>query len=97
MTKYKQCYQDMISSNKELFARFKQIHDQYATDQEKWQKEFNEVGEEVQEVIRKYDRILCGHSEAGKYGKFSSNLSEKFKDEIRKEFPHIDFIGTIYT
>lgn len=87
----------MMTSHKELFTRFKIVHDQYALDPEKWQKEFNEIGEEVSDVIRKYERILCGHTEAGKYGKYSTNLSEKFKDEIRKEFPQIDFIGTIYS
>jgi hypothetical protein len=97
MTKYKQCYQDMIDANKKLFADFQDIHDSYVANPEKWQNEFNEIGERVQEVIRKYERILCSHSEAGKYGKYSANLADKFKEEIRKDFPRIDFIGTIYS
>ncbi len=97
MTKTKQVLQEMMEAHKDLFNRFRIVHDKYAVDPEKWQKEFNEIGEEVQDIMRKYERILCGHTEAGKYSKFSTNLSEKFKDEIRKEFPRIDFIGTEYT
>lgn len=97
MTKYKQCYQDMVDANKPLFAKFQDIHDLYVQNPEKHQKLYNEIGEEVQDVIRKYERILCSHSEAGKYGKFSANLADKFKEEIRKDFSHIDFIGTIYS
>lgn len=97
MSKYKQCYQEMIDANKKLFADFQDIHDKYMENPERWQHEFNEIGFEVQEVIRKYERILCSHSEGGKYGKYSANLADKFRDEIRKDFPRIDFIGTIYS
>lgn len=95
MRKYKQCYQEMIDANKKLFTEFAKIHDEYITDSKKWQQEFNETGGKVQEVMRKYERILCSHSEAGKYGRYSATLAEKFKDEIRKDFPRIDFIGVI--
>ncbi len=86
---------DMIDSNKELFAKFQDVHDAYEKEPAIYQHEFNQIGEEVQDVMRKYERILCSHSEAGKYGKYSANLAEKFKDEVRKDFPKIDFIGML--
>jgi len=94
MTKYKQTVSDMLEYNHELFSSFKVIHDQYMEDPESNKEEFNQEGEKVMRIIRKYENILCGKSESGKYGKFSSNLSDKFWDEIRIHFPKIDFVGT---
>jgi hypothetical protein len=93
MVKYKQCIADMLEYNKELFDTFKKVHDNFAIDPKKWQQEFNETGEEALAVIRKYERILCGHSESGKYAKFSGNLADKYWEELRKMFPKIDFVG----
>jgi len=97
MTKTKQVVSEMMDANKDLFTKFRTVHDAYEKNPEKWQNEFNEVGMKISDVMRKYERILCAHSEAGKYGKFSANLSDKFKDEVRKTFSRIDFIGTLYS
>lgn len=83
----------MLEHNEDLFADFQNIHDQYALDPKKYQTAFNDKGEEILGVIRKYENLLCGYSESGKYGKFSSNLSDKFWQAIRGKFPKIDFIG----
>ena len=83
----------MVDQNKELFARFQQIHDEYALNPQVNKAKFNEIGSEMQDIIRHYEHILCGKSESGGYGKFSSNLSQKFWDEVRKDFPKIDFVG----
>lgn len=93
MTKSQQYFQDMIEYHKDLFDNFSKIHNEYVQDAKKFQKEFNEKGEEVLGIIRKYENMLCGQSEGGKYGKFSSNLSETFWKIIRGKFPKIDFIG----
>lgn len=93
MTKHQQYFQDMMESYEEDFATFKMIHDQYTLDPEKMQDEFNETGEKILNIIRRYEKLLCSHSEGGKYGKFSSNLSDKFWIQIRTLFPKIDFIG----
>lgn len=92
-TKHQQYFQDMLENNEELFAAFKKIHDEYDQDTKQLQKEFNETGEDVLTVIRKYENMLCSQSESGKYGKFSSKLSDKFWEAIRGKFPKIDFIG----
>jgi len=93
MSKYQKYFQDMLDQHKELFDGFKKLHDAYVEDEKKWQKEFNEKGMDVLDVIRRYENMLCNQSEGGKYGKFSAKLSEKFWEPIRAHFPKIDFIG----
>lgn len=83
----------MLIQHQELFDSFKQIHDSYLLDPDTWRSEFNIKGEEILEVIRKYEGILTSRSDNSSYGKFSTNLSEKFWAEIKKTFPKIDFIG----
>jgi hypothetical protein len=94
-TKHQQYLQDMIESNQELFDNFQKIHTLYKEDPEKYQKQFNAEGEDVLNMIRKYENMLCSHSESGKYGKFSSKLSDKFWEAIRGKFPKIDFVGVV--
>lgn len=83
----------MIGENKELFDNFTNIHEAYVLNPQMNQAKFNQIGSEVLDVIREYERKLCGNMNAGKYGAFSSNLSQKFWDEMRKVFRKIDFIG----
>ena len=86
----------MIEAHKDIFDSFKEIHDKYAQDPKKWQEEFNEEGQKVQIIIKRWENNLCSKSEGSKYGKFSQNLSEKFWNEIRIIYPKIDFVGMIY-
>lgn len=83
----------MTEQNKELFANFRMVHDSYIINPEANKARFNEVGSEILDVIRHYESVLCGKSENGGFGKFSSNLSQKFWNEVRKDFPKIDFVG----
>ncbi len=93
MTRYKQTFDEMIKKNRELFIKFKITHDMYVTDKKTWEKQFNEEGSKVLAIIHEYENILCGHSEQGQFGKFSSNLADKFWAEVRKNYPRIDFVG----
>jgi len=95
MIKYKQVFSEMLEYNRDLFESFRSIHSRYELDPESLQLVFNEEGEKVLRVIRRYENTLCGKSESGKYGKFSSSLSEKFWGEIRFHFPKIDSIGKL--
>lgn len=95
MSKHKQYFEDMLNYNKEIFNEFKIIHDKYLLNPDKFKQEFNEKGEEILNIIRKYENMLCGKSESGKYGKFSSGLSDKFWQLIRFRFPKIDFVGVL--
>jgi hypothetical protein len=93
MTKFKQCFDEMLLQNSELFTRFQQIHDLYLQDPKIYQNEFNEIGREIQDVMRRYENLLCGHSEGSGFSKYSANLAEKFHQEVKKHFAKIDFIG----
>ncbi|OGY28736.1 MAG: hypothetical protein A3J50_01325 [Candidatus Woykebacteria bacterium RIFCSPHIGHO2_02_FULL_43_16b] len=93
MTKYHKCFQEMLKENKDLFEKFKVVHDNFAQDRKKYKDEFNRVGAEVVTIIKRYENILCGHSENTGYAKFSSTLADKFWVEIRALYPRIDFVG----
>jgi len=95
VTKYKEVVQDMFEFNKDLFNEFKKLHKLYEVDPKKYQSEFNNEGEKNLRIIRRYENILCGKSESGKFGKFSTTLSEKFWNEIRIHFPKIDSVGSL--
>ncbi len=91
--KFKEYYDLMISQNQVEFDEFQIIHDKYAIDPTKYQKEFNDKGRDIQDIIRNYENRLCGKSEGSGYSKYSTNLSEKFHEEVKKHFPKIDYIG----
>ena len=93
MTKYKQTIEDMLKHNRELFDKFIEVHNRYLTDPKATQAEFNEIGSEVQDIVRHYENRLCGKSMNTGYGKFSTSLADKFQAEIKKYFPKYDFIG----
>jgi len=87
----------MLEANKELFDRFKEVHDRYFLNQEIHQTEFNKEGEKVLVAIREWEDKLCRQSEAAGYGTYTGGLAEKFQAEIKKLFPLIDHIGLIST
>jgi len=93
MQKYQTVFQRMLDENKELFDNFTQVHEAYILNPDANRARFNTLGREVMDVIRNYERILCGKTESGQYGKFSGNLSQKFWDEVRKVYRKIDFVG----
>jgi hypothetical protein len=93
MRQYQKFFQQMIDENKELFNTFKSIHDAYILNPQMNQERFNAVGQEIVDIVRDYERKLCGNMNAGVYGAFSQNLSQKFWEEIRKVYPKIDFVG----
>lgn len=95
MAKYQEIYIDMLEHNKDLFGEFKLIHDNFAADPDTYRKEFNEKGQDMLRVVQRYENILCGKSEGGKYSKYSANLSEKFRSQLRGHFPLIDQVGML--
>lgn len=93
MTKYKQYFLQMVEENKDAFSAFKELHNQYVMDPQIWQFMFNIEGKKIVEIVRVWERKLCAYSERGQYGIYSSNLAEKFWNEVRLCFPKIDFVG----
>jgi hypothetical protein len=94
-TKYTEYYQLMLKQNAELFDQFRAIHAKYEKDPNKYQNEFNQVGYDVQDVVGRFENMLCSQTEGSGKGKFSSALAEKFQAEIKKEFPKYNQIGMI--
>lgn len=92
MTKYQQYFRQMIVENPELFSEFGRIHDAYKKDSS-LQGKYNEVGAKVSEVIRDWEKRLCLYSEKGTNAKYSANLAEKFWQEVRNKYSHIDLVG----
>lgn len=93
MRQYQVVYETMIDENKALFDKFFAVHEHYVQNPKVAQIEFNTIGRQIHDVIHDYERKLCGKTEGGMYSKFSTKLSEKFWEIIRKDFPKIDYIG----
>lgn len=92
-SKYKQAFQEMLSSNEEEFSKFKIVHDLYRQDPEKWQEKYNEIGKPILELIAKAEKRLCGKMEGSGRGVYSGNLADKFHTEVKSYFPSIDMVG----
>lgn len=95
MTKYKEYFQKMLDSNKELFDKFARLHADYGMDNDKYQEEFNQEGEKVLKVIHEWENRLCAHSEKAGYANYTGGLAEKFQAEVKSHFALIDHIGII--
>lgn len=95
MVKYREYFQKMLEDNRELFDSFKTLHDEYALNQDAFQNKFNAQGEKVLTIIREYENRLCANTERGMYSKYSTQLAEKFQNEVRTHFPMVDRIGLI--
>lgn len=91
--KYRQLFLQMIEDNRDLFLDFKEIHDKFVKDPDTFKEQFNEKGKVVVEIIRDNELKLTAQQNRGQYSKFSSNLSDKFWDQIRGFLPQIDFVG----
>jgi len=85
----------MMEKHEALFSEFAKIHDRYEKDQFKWQKDFNRSGREIMDLVREYEKKLCGKTERGKNAVFSGRLAERFREEVKAYFPLIDFIGVV--
>ena len=93
MTKYQKYFLAMIEENKVFFDSFKKLHDNYKQNPEEYQAEYNLEGEKALDIIRRYEQSVAAKSTTSQNSKFSNNLSEKFWDAVRGQFPMIDFIG----
>jgi hypothetical protein len=92
--KYSELYKNMVDSNKVLWFEFMKIHDEYQKDKNKAD-QFHKVGRDVLDIIRAYERRLCGPMERGVNSTYSKNVAEKFWDEVKKDLPLIGEVGVI--
>ncbi len=93
MTKFKEYVLRMYDAEKQTFDNFQILHDKYNLDQDNWQDEYNREGEKILKVIQEWEDRLCRTSEKAGYASYTGGLSEKFRDEIKKRFTMIDWIG----
>lgn len=94
-TKYKEYVERMLTLHKEEFEKFREVHDNYALNEDIHQEEFNAAGAKIMPLIRQWENKLCMQSEKGGYGSYTTRLAEKFQEEVRKHFPKIDNVGLI--
>lgn len=80
----------MVTEYEDFFMEFKKLHDSFKENPDDYRIAYNEMGQKILRIIRRYDDELCSKSENSGYGKFSENLSEKFWEEVRSTFPLID-------
>src|SRR5690606_9808512 len=93
MPKYRDYFRQMLEVHKDEFEKFAEVHAKYQLDQNKWQEEYNKIGAPIKNILYEWEKKLCGHSEKGNFAKFSSQLAEKFQQEVKAFFPLVDFIG----
>jgi len=91
--KYKEYFNQMFSENKELFLHFKLLCDDFGRDRATFKDQFDKEGKVVLEIIKEWESRLCGHMEKGDNAVFSSNLADKFWEEVRAYYPFIDLVG----
>lgn len=91
--KFKVYYQKMIDENRVLFDKFAKVIEGLKPEQLSTATEFHQVGQEVLDVVRDFDRRLCAAMGRGLYSVYSEKLSQKFWDLVRQDFPQIDLVG----
>ncbi len=91
--KYKKYYQLMTEQNQALFDTFQIIHDGFVKQSDTWSDKFHTVGLEIVDVMRFWERKLCAGMERGAHAQYSNRVAEKFWEEIKKRFSHIELVG----
>jgi hypothetical protein len=92
-TKYLEIFKEMVEKYEKEFDDFQLLHDKYEKEPKKWQKEFNDEGGKIMEIVRVYENRLCGHMENTNNATYSAGLAEKFRNEIKRYLPKLDMIG----
>ncbi|MCR4324315.1 MAG: hypothetical protein NUV69_01360 [Candidatus Curtissbacteria bacterium] len=93
MSKYKQYFELMLNDHKKAFESFKNTHDHYTLEPQKYQKQFNDEGQKILDIVQEYENRLCSKSESSGYGRYSSNLADKFREQVKLYLPKVNSIG----
>lgn len=92
-TKFQEFYKLMYAENQELFDYFKALCESFEKDRELYQERFHEEGKKVMRIMQDWDRKLCKKMDKTGRGNYSTAVSEKFWEVIRKDFPLINQVG----
>lgn len=91
--KYEVYYERLKHEHESLFVAFKRIHDAYSSDSTRWSDTFHTEGTKVLDLLRETERRLCAGMMRGGYASYSTKLSEKYWDLVKKDYPLIDQVG----
>lgn len=84
LPKYKRQYEEMVESNQEIFTALK--------NSPKNSEEFMSAQRAALRLVRKHEDALCKRTENTKFTNFSTNLADKFMEEVRANYPEIDYL-----
>ncbi|MBQ6436014.1 hypothetical protein IJJ27_00430 [bacterium] len=89
-----QIFYDLLKTNNQAdWEKFKAVHDRFQKDPDANRDEFNRVGSDFLDIVRGYERRLCGGMERTTNAYYSSNVCDTYWKLVRTDFPLIDQIG----
>lgn len=83
----------MLQQNQKDFADFLVLHTAFVAGDPKATESFHTKGRDIVDTIRFWERKLCAGMEKGINSQYSVKLAEKFWNEVKKTFTHIDLVG----
>lgn len=95
--KYKRIFNSIWEKNKDLFQEFFIINNDYSDPGKRKDLEdnFQEVGKKVKDLLLEGEQDLCRQMEKSTHRTYSSNLADKYWNEVRKYFKYIDLVGVV--
>lgn len=95
--RYKQVLENIWNKDKELFQKFLLLNNDYADPKKRkgLEEEFQKIGKQVKDFLVEGEQDLCRQMEKSEHRFYSSNLADKYWDEIRKYFKYIDLVGVV--
>lgn len=91
--KYKKYYDLMLQQNKKDFDAFLLVHTAFVNGDPNATEAFHTQGRDIVDTIRFWERKLCAGMEKGINSQYSVKLAEKFWNEVKKTYTHIDMVG----
>ena len=88
--KYKKMFDEMMEKNKDLFAQYNEVQDNYDKNPKKYAEELSEMQRKVLRVIKNTENALCSRTENTGHGNYSTALADKFWEEVRAVFPRVE-------
>jgi len=93
--RYKKIFKDIWDADKELFQKFFLLNNEYEDVKKRAsvEDEFQNIGKQVKKLLQEGEQELCRQMEKSQHRVFSSNLADKYWDEIRQYFKYMDMVG----
>jgi hypothetical protein len=88
--KYKKMFEEMLQSNKQLFADYNELLAKYDSDNTRYAQELSEMQRKLLRIIKNTENGLCARTENTGRGNYSTALADKFWNEVRTLFPRVE-------